>query len=77
MQRSRVVLAVQLAVRAGLAALLSVGVAQYFGLNLIQPLITMDFWETELAKFGPVWDELLATLKVGIQLPERPPAQWN
>ena len=40
MQRSRVVLAVQLAVRAGLAALLSVGVAQYFGLNLIQPLIT-------------------------------------
>jgi len=40
MQRTRVVLAVQLAIRAGVAALLSVGVAHYFGLKLIQPLIT-------------------------------------
>jgi len=40
MERSKVVPAVQLSVRAGLAALLSVGVAQYFGLNLVQPLIT-------------------------------------
>ena len=40
MDRSKLVPAVQLSVRAGLAALLSVGVAQHFGLNLVQPLIT-------------------------------------
>lgn len=40
MERSKVVPAIQLAVRAGLAAALSVGVARYFGLNLVQPLIT-------------------------------------
>jgi len=40
MPGSKIVPAVQLAIRAGLAALLSVGVAQYFGLNVLQPLIT-------------------------------------
>jgi len=32
----------------------------------IQPLITMDFWETDVEKFGPVWDEILRSLRVGV-----------
>lgn len=45
--------------------------------NLVQPLITMDFWERDLAKFGPVWDEVLATLRVGLELPGPPPVGFN
>ena len=32
----------------------------------VQPLITMDFWETDREKFGPVWDEVLRSLQVGV-----------
>ena len=32
----------------------------------IQALITMDFWETDLEKFAPVWDEVLRSLRVGV-----------
>ena len=32
----------------------------------IQPLITMDFWETDHDKFAPVWDEVLRSLQVGV-----------
>jgi hypothetical protein len=45
--------------------------------NLVQPLITMDFWESDAARFAPVWDEVLRSLRVGIQLPEPPPPGWN
>ena len=37
----------------------------------IQPLITMDFWETDREKFAPVWDEVLRTLRVGVPLGDR------
>ena len=30
----------------------------------VQPLITFDFWESDAAKFGPAWDEILRTLRV-------------
>ena len=30
----------------------------------VQPLITFDFWEDDAAKFGPVWDEILRSLRV-------------
>lgn len=36
--------------------------------NLVQPLITMDFWESDLQRVGPVWDEVLRSLKVGLEL---------
>ena len=36
--------------------------------NLVQPLITMDFWESDLERVGPVWDEVLRSLKVGLEL---------
>ena len=36
--------------------------------NLVQPLITMDFWESDLERFGPAWDEVLRTLRVGLEL---------
>ena len=45
--------------------------------RLIQPVITMDFWENELDQWLPVWDEMLATIKVGMELPKPPPAGWN
>lgn len=41
--------------------------------NNVQPLITMDFWESDLPKFGPVWDEVIATLAVGESLKLAPP----
>jgi hypothetical protein len=46
--------------------------------NLVQPLLTMDFWESDLGRVGPVWDEVLRSLKVGLEL-TRPPRQagWN
>ena len=34
----------------------------------IQPLITMDFWESDREKFSPAWDEVLRTLQVGVPL---------
>jgi hypothetical protein len=34
----------------------------------VQPLITMDFWESDLERVGPVWDEVLRSLKVGLEL---------
>lgn len=34
------------------------------GSNVL-PFITMDFWVDDLARFGPVWDEVLRTLRVG------------
>jgi hypothetical protein len=45
--------------------------------NLVQPLITFDFWETELPRCAAVWDEVLATLKVGVELPGPPRGDWN
>jgi hypothetical protein len=48
--------------------------------NNVQPLITMDFWESDLEKFGPVWDEVLRTLHVGESLkltPKWPRADLN
>ena len=30
----------------------------------VQPLLTFDFWESDSAKFGPAWDEVLRTLRV-------------
>lgn len=30
----------------------------------VQPLITFDFWESDAAKFGPAWDEILRSLRV-------------
>lgn len=45
--------------------------------HLVQPLLTMDFWESDLARFGPVWDEVLATLRVGLELPAPPRAGLN
>ena len=48
--------------------------------NNVQPLITMDFWESDLEKFGPVWDEVIRTLSVGESLklaPPRPRADLN
>jgi hypothetical protein len=41
--------------------------------NLVQPLITMDFWESDLERAGPVWDEVLRSLKVGLELTRKPP----
>lgn len=32
----------------------------------IQPLITMDFWETDVPHVTPVWDQVLASLRVGV-----------
>jgi hypothetical protein len=32
----------------------------------IQPLITMDFWESDLGRVSPVWDEVLRSLRVGV-----------
>ncbi|HEV2295561.1 MAG TPA: hypothetical protein VGR35_17060 [Tepidisphaeraceae bacterium] len=32
----------------------------------IQPLITMDFWESDLARVSPVWDQVLRSLRVGV-----------
>lgn len=32
----------------------------------ILPLITMDFWLDHLDRFGPVWDEVLRTLQLGV-----------
>ena len=40
--------------------------------NNVQPLITFDFWESDLERAGPVWDEVLRSLKVGLEL--APPA---
>lgn len=34
----------------------------------IQPLITMDFWESDLGKMSMVWDEVLRSLRVGVPL---------
>ena len=45
--------------------------------NLVQPLITMDMWEADLDRFGPVWDEVLRSLKVGIELPGPPRVGLN
>jgi len=46
--------------------------------NFVQPLITMDFWESDIAQFGPVWDEVIRSLKVGLQLaPPAPPPGLN
>ena len=30
----------------------------------VQPLITFDFWESDSARFGPAWDEILRSLRV-------------
>ncbi len=30
----------------------------------VQPLITFDFWEDDAARFVPVWDEILRSLRV-------------
>ena len=30
----------------------------------IQTIITMDLWENDLERFGPVWDEVLASLRI-------------
>ncbi|MBI3979305.1 MAG: hypothetical protein HY331_14070 [Chloroflexi bacterium] len=32
----------------------------------IVPFITMDFWLDDLDRFGPVWDEVLRTLQLGV-----------
>ncbi|HLG13083.1 MAG TPA: hypothetical protein VJH03_00980 [Blastocatellia bacterium] len=32
----------------------------------IQPLITMEFWEDQRARFAPVWDEVLESLQLGV-----------
>lgn len=32
----------------------------------IQPLITMDFWESDRDKFAAVWDEVLRSLQIGV-----------
>jgi hypothetical protein len=32
----------------------------------IQPLITMEFWEDDRSKFAPVWDDVLASLQLGV-----------
>jgi hypothetical protein len=31
----------------------------------VQPLITFDFWEDDAARFTPVWDDILRSLRVG------------
>ncbi len=32
----------------------------------IQPLITMDYWTSDAARFTPVWDEVLRSLQLGL-----------
>ena len=32
----------------------------------VQPLITMDYWESDAGQVTPVWDEVLRTLQVGV-----------
>ena len=34
----------------------------------IQPLITMEFWEDDRARFAPVWDDVLASLQLGVYI---------
>lgn len=34
----------------------------------IQPLITMEFWEDDRSKFAPVWDDVLASLQLGVYI---------
>ena len=36
--------------------------------SLIQPLITMEFWEDDRARFAPVWDDVLASLQLGVYI---------
>ena len=31
----------------------------------IMPFITMDFWPEDVGRFGPVWDEVLRSLRLG------------
>ncbi|HSF23972.1 MAG TPA: hypothetical protein VLE20_07080, partial [Blastocatellia bacterium] len=42
----------------------------------IQPLITMEFWEDDRTRFAPVWDDVLASLQLGVYVedPTRGPA---
>lgn len=34
----------------------------------IQPLITMEFWEDDRARCAPVWDDVLASLQLGVYI---------
>jgi hypothetical protein len=34
----------------------------------IQALITMDFWPEDAERFGPVWDEALRSLQLGVRV---------
>ena len=34
----------------------------------IQPLITFDFWEEDTSRLSPVWDEVLRSLELGMEI---------
>ena len=34
----------------------------------IQPLITFDFWEEDAARLSPVWDEVIRSLELGLEI---------
>jgi hypothetical protein len=34
----------------------------------IQPLITMEFWEDDRERCSPVWDDVLASLQLGVYI---------
>ena len=36
----------------------------------VQPFITMDFWPEHTARFDPVWDEVLNSLRLGDYVPD-------
>lgn len=36
----------------------------------LQPFLTMDFWLEDLGRFGPVWDDVLQSIQLGLYIPD-------